>query len=108
MNDFTPDNCPFIEGTNTCKLTECSKNIMGMCTKKGSKNYPDVPHRTNFEKLKLMNIDEFAKQMAVNEFNTLVQFCKFMNIQYDKEQLIVLLPERTAEWKKLLESEVEE
>ena len=65
-------NCNFYEGIDTCKEQKCDKNIMGMCTKKGSKNYPNVPHRTYFEKLKLMNIDELAKQLAINELNTIL------------------------------------
>ena len=79
-----------------------------MCTKKGSKNYPDVPHRTYFEKLKLMNIDELAKQLAINELNTITQVCEFMNLEYDKQEAITLLAERTEEWKTLLESEVKQ
>lgn len=57
-------NCNFYEGIDTCKEQKCDKNIMGMCTKKGSKNYPDVPHRTNFERIKLMNIDEMAELIS--------------------------------------------
>ena len=54
-------NCNFYEGIDTCKEQKCDKNIMGMCTKKGSKNYPDVPHRTQFERIKLMSVDEIAE-----------------------------------------------
>lgn len=56
--------CEFKEGIDECHETKCDKNIMGMCAKKGSKNYPDIPKRTNFEKIKLMNIDELAEFMS--------------------------------------------
>lgn len=54
------ENCPFYEGIDTCNITKCDKNILGMCAKKGSKNHPEIRHRTNFERFKLMGVDELA------------------------------------------------
>ena len=100
-----PEKCQFTEGIDTCKLTECSKNIMGMCTKKGSKNYPDVPHRTQFERIKLFDIDEMA------EFLTRKTKCVFCDDETMQEKTdCASLKECTeyCKWKQWLQSEVTE
>lgn len=104
-----PESCPFTEGIRECKEASCYHNILGGCFKKGSGYNENGEHKdfNNFERMKLMNIDEFAKQLAIIEFNTIAAFCKFIKIDIDKSEFINQLDSRAADWKETLLKEYE-
>ena len=54
-------NCLFYEGIDKCTEKECYNNILGMCVKKGSANNKVVKPFTNFQHLKMLNVDEMAE-----------------------------------------------
>lgn len=104
-----PKSCPFTEGIRECKEASCYHNILGGCFKKGSGYNENGEHKdfNNFERMKLMNIDELAKQLAIIEFNTIAAFCKFIKIDIDKSEFINQLDSRAADWKETLLKEYE-
>lgn len=59
-----PKECKFTDGIDICELKECSYNILGMCTKKGSKNHSATKPFTNFQKIKMMNVDEMVEHLC--------------------------------------------
>ena len=102
-------NCNFYEGIDTCKEQKCDKNIMGMCTKKGSKNYPDVPHRTYFEKLKLMNIEQLSGFLAEEIMkNRMAELPLEIRQKISKTEIKMTKLCLFREYYKWLQSEVEE
>lgn len=102
-----PDTCPFIEGIRECKKALCYHNILGGCFKKGSGYNPHGEHKgfTNYEHLKLMKVDVFAKQMATFECNAIFQFCKFNNLKIEDFDPQEIIAERAEQWQKFLEEE---
>lgn len=105
-----PDTCPFEIGIRECKEALCYHNILGGCFRKGSGFNRDGEHKdfTVFERMKLMNIDELARQLTVFEFNTIVGWCASGGIPFTDEEKVELnkhFEERQAQWKELLESE---
>lgn len=105
-----PKSCPFTEGIKECKEALCYHNILGGCFKKGSGYNPHGEHKdfTVFERMKLMNIDEFARQLTVFEFNTIVGWSDSCGSPFTNEEKVELkkhIDERAAQWKELLESE---
>lgn len=98
------------EGIRKCKEALCYHKILGGCFKKGSGYNSHGEHKdfTVFERMKLMNIDELARQLTVFEFNTIVGWSDSCGSPFTNEEKVELkkhIDERAAQWKELLESE---
>lgn len=72
-----PESCPFTEGIRECKEASCYHNILGGCFKKGSGYNENGEHKdfNNFERIKLMNIDELAKFLEEVNSSSCAMIC---------------------------------
>lgn len=104
-----PKSCPFTEGIRECKEASCYHNILGGCFKKGSGYNENGEHKdfNYFERMKLMNINEFARQLTIFEFNTIYQWCKHNGDPIENDVFMQVFDERVAAWKELLLNEYE-
>lgn len=106
-----PDSCKFENGIKECKEAVCYHNILGGCFRKGSGFNPNGEHKdfTAFERVKSMNIDEFAKFLTMFEFNAIVKFCAASGKPFTNDELNALkdihYKERVSMFKKTLEKE---
>lgn len=62
---------------------------------------------TNFDKMKDMDIDSMAEQLAVFELNGIYDFCKENNIKIDDEEFKETLPRITRQFKELLNEQAD-